>query len=157
MAQTAKHGFRYPNNDVTIGGEKQAEFYTINASATVAECLPGVLVKIGAKSNEVVECDASGNAIGFLGYQDTAAEWRPETVTTAYAVGDRVAVLRGAGRRQMGYLASGQSVAAGEPLARAASGQLTAGTIGTDDIVGDSVDAVNATTGAKICWITTRK
>lgn len=154
MVQT---GFRQPNNDVAIGGERNVEYYTIGSTATAAKCLPGVLVKKGATDAEVIECDSSGNAIGYLGYQDTAAEYRPATILTAYAVGDRVAVLRGAGRRQMGYLASGQNVANGALLARAADGQLTAGTAGTDDIVADAAESVDASSAAATIWVTTRR
>lgn len=154
----AKTGFRFPNNDVVvIPDEGSVEFYTVHTHATAAKMLPGILVKISDVANEVMEVDASGNAIGFLGYQSTPAEYRPETRDTAYAVGDRVAVHRGAGRRQMGRLATGQNVAAGAPLARAADGYLTAGTPGTDDIVGDAVDPVDASSASKICWIYTRK
>jgi hypothetical protein len=153
----AEHGFRFPNNDVQMGGAGQVEFYTVHTHATAAKMLPGIIVKLADVSNEVLECDASGNAIGFLGYQDTPAEFRPATRDTAYALGDRVAVLRGAGRRQMGRLASGQNLGAAAPVTVATDGYMTSGTPGTDDILGDLIDAVDASSAAKICWITTRK
>jgi hypothetical protein len=153
----AQDGFRIPTNDVAIGGSKNVEFYTVHTHATAAKMLPGVIVKLSDVANEVMECDASGNAIGFLGYQDTPAEFRPASITTAYAVGDRVAVLRGAGRRQMGYLASGQNLGDAAPVKMTTDGQLTAATVGTDDVVGDLVKAVDASSAAKTCWIVTRK
>lgn len=153
----AQSGVRLPNLDVCIGGQKYVEFYTIHTHATAAKCLPGVLVKLSDVANEVMECDASGNAIGFLGYMDTPAEFRPTSRETAYAAGERVAVLRGAGRRQMGWLATGQNLGNAAPVKLAADGQLTAATVGTDDVVGDLLDACDATSAAKQCWITTRK
>jgi hypothetical protein len=154
----AEHGFRFPNNDVrTNEGGGQVEFYTVHTHATAAKMLPGIIVKISDVANEVLECDASGNAIGFLGYQDTPAEFRPATRDTAYAVGDRVAVLRGAGRRQMARLASGQNLGVAAPVKVATDGYITAATVGTDDVLGDLIDAVDASSAAKICWITTRK
>ena len=153
----SQDSFTHPLNDVAVDGSKYVGYYTIHTHATAAKMKPGVIVKISDVANEVVECDASGNDIGFLGYQDTPAEYRPETISTAYAVGDRVAVLRGAGRKQMGWLASGQNLGAGAPLTKAADGQLTAGTPGTDDIVGDLADPVDASSAAKICWLRTRK
>jgi hypothetical protein len=155
---TAETGFRFPNNDVvTNPSDGSVEFYTIHDTATAAKMLPGILVKIADLANEIVESDSSGNAIGFLGYQATAAEFRPATRDTAYAVGDRVAVHRGAGRRQMGRLASGQNLGVAAPLKLDTDGYLTAGTPGTDDIVGDLIAPVNATSAAKVAWITTRK
>lgn len=154
---TAQPGFKIPVNDVVAGGGLDRELYFIGATATAAKCLPGILVKQGATGAEVIECDASGNEIGYLDYMGTPAEFRPETITTAYARGDQVGVRRGAGRRQMGYLASGQNVANGDPLKRAADGQLTAATVGTDDVVADAAQAVNASAGVKTIWVITRK
>lgn len=153
-----EHGFRYPLNDVvTDPSDGSVEFYTVHDTATAAKMLPGILVKISDLANEVIECDSSGNAIGFLGYQATAAEFRPATRDTAYALGDRVAVHRGAGRRQMGRLASGQNLGVSAPVKLDTDGYLTAATVGTDDVVGDLVGPVDASSAAKICWVTTRK
>jgi hypothetical protein len=154
----SKSGFRLPNNDVVVKPDEGfLEFYTVHTHATAAKMLPGIIVKLADVANEVLECDASGNAIGFLAYQSTPADWRPATRDTAYAVGDRVGVHRGAGRRQMGRLASGQNLGAGAAVKLTTDGYLTEATIGTDDVIGDLVDAVNATSAAKICWIYTRK
>lgn len=153
----SKSGFRLPNNDVVVNpDEGYLEFYTVHEHATAAKMLPGIIVKIDT-ANQVVEDDASGNSIGYLAYQSTPADWRPATRDTAYAVGDRVGVHRGAGRRQMGRLASGQNLGAGAPVTEATDGYLTGGTIGTNDIVGNLVDPVDASSASKICWIYTRK
>lgn len=148
-------GFRKPNNVTSQGGSLGAEFFTVGGNATAAEMLPGILVKRDTNDNMVMEGDASGNSIGFLSYEGSPS--KPATIYTAFARGDTVAVNRGAGRRQMAYLADQQSVVNGQPLTGTAAGQLAAGTPGTDDIVADADETINASTGAAVIFVITRK
>ena len=93
-------GFREPNNDVVQGGSLGPEFLKIGANATAAKMLPGTAVIKDTNDFSVKEGAAGGKLIGYLGYASTPAAFRPETITTAYALGNIAAVHRGAGRRQ---------------------------------------------------------
>jgi hypothetical protein len=77
----------------------------IGANATAAYMLPGTLVMNDTNDNEVKEAgsDPSDN-IGILGYEDTPIQYQPTNRTTAYAVGDHVAIHNTPGMRFRGYL-----------------------------------------------------
>lgn len=150
-------GFREPSNDVVQGGSLGPEFLKVGANATAASMIPGAAVVKDTNDFSVKEGAAGGKLVGFLGYASTPAEFRPETITTAYAVGDMVAVHRGASRRQKAWLADGQSVVNGEPLKLTAGGQLAAATVGTDDVIADADETVAASGAAAALWVITRK
>lgn len=148
-------GFRKPTNDVVQGDSLGPDYYKVGSTATAAKMLPGIAVCKGATDFDVRQSDASGNDVGVLGYAYSPA--KPATITTAYAVGDFVAVHRGASRRQMMYLASGQNVKNGQPLYVTTDGYLTAATAGTHDVYADAAESVNASGGAAAIWVVTRK
>lgn len=167
-------GFREPANDVVQGGSLGPEFLKVGANATAAYMIPGAAVIKDTNDFSVKEGAAGGKLIGYIGYASTPAEFRPETITTAHALGDHIAVHRGAGRRQKTWLADGQSVVNGQPLKLTASGQLAAATIngvvavneagsetavstGNDEIVADADETVAASGAAAAIWVITRK
>lgn len=167
-------GFRKPENKISQGGALGPEFLKIGANATAAKMIPGIAVIRDTNDFSVKEGAAGGKLVGYLGYDETPVEFRPETITTAYTVGDIVAVHRGAGRRQKAWLASGQNVVNGEPLKVTADGHLASATIngaesldltgnaetitvGNDEIVADADESVNASSAAAAIWVITRK
>ncbi len=166
-------GFRKPTNRVTQGGSLGPEFFKVGASATAAKMLPGIAVCKDTNDYSVKEYDGSGNSIGYLGYDEAAAVFKPDDIDTAYAADDEVPVHRGPGRRQMARLASGQSVVNGQPLKLTTDGYLAAATIngvvsvdesgsstvstGNDEVVADADETVDASGAAKKIWVITRK
>ena len=149
-------GFRKPTNGVVQGDALGPEFLNVGANATAAKMLPGIAVVKDTNDFCVKESDASGNVvIGFLGYE--LSPNKPATRDTAYAVGDIVAVHRGAGLRQMAYLTTSQTIVKGQPLKVTADGYLTAATVGTSDVVGDAAESVTTTSAAAKIWIITRR
>lgn len=148
-------GFRKPNNGVVQGDTLGPEFLKVGANATAAKMLPGIVVCKDTNDFSVKESDASGNDIGFLGYEYSPS--KPATIDTAYAVGDFVAVHRGAGRRQMGRLATSQTIVKGQPLTVVADGYLAAATVGTHDIIADAAESVTTTSSTAKIWVITRK
>ncbi len=167
-------GFRKPNNKVSQGGALGVEYFKVGAAATAAKMLPCIAVIKDTNDFSVKEGAAAGKIIGFLGYDETPAQYRPTNSTTAYAVGDIVAVHRGPGRRQKAILTSGQNVVNGEPLKVGADGKLVTATlngaasieltgnaqtitVGNDDVIGDADESVNASGADAYIWIITRK
>lgn len=148
-------GFRKPTNGVVQGDALGPEFLKVGANATAAKMLPGIAVCKDTNDFSVKESDASGNDVGFLGYEYSPS--KPATIDTAYAVGDIVAVHRGAGRRQMARLATSNTIVKGQPLKVTTDGYLTAATAGTDDVVGDAAESVTTTSATADIWIITRK
>lgn len=148
-------GFRKPNNGVVQGGSLGPEFFKVGANATAAKMLPGIVVCKDTNDFCVKESDASGNDIGFLGYEYSPS--KPATIDTAYAVGDFVAVHRGPGRRQMARLATSQTIENGDPLKVTTDGYLAAATVGTDDVIADADESVTTTSSAAKIWVITRK
>jgi hypothetical protein len=150
-------GFRKPANDV-VTGDHYVELLKIGANATAAKMLPGIAVVFDTNERSVKEAGADGDIIGFLGYGDTPAPFKPATRDTAYAVGDTVAVIRGKGAYLRALLAISQTVVKGERMAVAADGYLEIATIGTDDVVADAAESVTTGGGATgVLWVTMRR
>lgn len=149
-------GFRKPSAGTVEGGMPAPEFFRIGANATAAKMLPGIAVIKDTDDYSVKE-SAGTNSIGFLGYEYTPAMFRPTSMSTAYAVGDTVAVHRGPGRRQRALLTTSQTIVNGQPLKVTTDGYLTAATVGTDDVVADADESVTTTSSAAAIWVITRK
>lgn len=115
---------------------------------TVANMYPGRLVTIDTTDNQIKVCGATDNPIGFLGYEQAGMNFKPDTVDTIYLVNDMAPVLFGGHFTPVGRLASGQNVAAGAKLKRAAAGELTAATVGTDHVDAIARESVDASGGA---------
>lgn len=150
-------GFRKPTNAVAQGGALGVEYFKVGAAATAAKMLPGIAVIKDTNDYSVKESGGSGATIGVLGYEATPAQYRPTSITTAYAVGDIVAVHRGAGRRQKMWLTTSQTIVQGQPLMVTTDGYLTAATVGTHDVYCDADESVTTTSAAAAIWVITRK
>ena len=150
-------GFRKPTNKWSQGGALGVEYFKVGANATAAKMLAGTVVMKDTVDYCIKESDASGNDYGVLGYDETPDAYRPTTSTTAYAVGDIVAVHRGAGRRQKCRLTTAQTIVNGQPLKVTTDGLLTAATVGTDDVFADADESVTTTSAVAYIWVITRK
>ena len=165
-------GWRKPNNKVCQNGSSlDTQQLQVGANATPAKMLPGIVVCFDTNDYSVKEYDSGGAPIGFLGYENSTD--KPETIDTAYAVGDSVAVESGPGRRQMGRLTTSQTIVKGQPLSVTTDGYLIAATVngvvsivesgsatkstGNIDIIGDADESMATTSASKKIWIRTRK
>lgn len=149
--------FVKPSNRVIQGDYLGAMEAQVGGNATVAHMVPGRIVCYDTLDNSVKECgaiDPSGNSavpIGVLGYEDTIADYRPATITTAYAVGDKVAVHNAIGMRFKGWLATGLTVVPGTRLKAAANGCLTVCTANPDECNAIALEGLTSS-GVTACW-----
>jgi hypothetical protein len=121
----AYSGVVKPNNKIVAGGNPLVQELKIE---TATNMYPGRLVKKGTNDDDIVVNTAGGNALGWLGYEQTNPVFMPTDVDTIYAQNDMAAVLNGGHFYVVGRLASGQNVTKGTPLVGAANGELTAAT-----------------------------
>lgn len=118
MADT---GYIEATDKIVLAGERSTQEREIE---TVADMIPGVLVKAGSTNNEIVVNTAGAVAQGWLGYEDTAIPWRPATIDTIYVVNDRAAVVSGPGMVLRAKLANGTNISQGDRLVGTAAGAL---------------------------------
>ena len=116
-------GVQRPTNKIVAGGNPLSQELRIE---TVANMYAGRLVKAGSSVDEIVVNDAATNTtvLGWLGYEQTAPYYRPDTPTTIYVIEDQAAVLNGGG-----FVILADAVGAtpkGTPLTGAADGKITA-------------------------------
>ena len=104
---------------------------------------PGRLVKKGTNDDDIVVNTAAGNAVGWLGYEQTTKKHRPATVDTIYLINAQAVILNGGGFVIVARLASGESVAKGAPLVDAANGELKAASAGTVTIASGSTTVLS--------------
>lgn len=135
----------HPTGRIIDRGSPNVDFYKIK---TVANCYPGRLVTRDTTDNQIKVCGSSDNPVGWLGYEDTNENFRPDTVDTIYEENDFVSVYDGCGFVIVGRLASGESVTKGDPLKQAADGELTAATVGTDHVYAIADETVDASSDA---------
>ncbi|MDP2216413.1 MAG: hypothetical protein Q8J68_03890 [Methanolobus sp.] len=121
----AYSGVVKPNNKIVAGGNPLVQELKIE---TAANMYPGRLVKKGTNDDDIVVNTAGGNAVGWLGYEQTNPVFMPTDVDTIYIQNDMAAVLNGGHFYVVGRLASGQNVTKGTPLVGAANGELSAAT-----------------------------
>lgn len=92
---------------------------------TAANMYPGRLVKRGTTDYDLAVCGATDTPIGWLGFEDTAAQFRPATPSTIYAASDKAAVIRGGGFViDYAVLAISQTIVKGDALVTAADGTV---------------------------------
>jgi len=84
----------------------------------------GRLVKKGTGDDDAVVCTSGADAIGWLGYEQTAKKHRPATVDTIYAINSQVAVISGSGIVLVASIPDGQTITKGMRLCATADGQL---------------------------------
>lgn len=165
-------GFRPVDNMTRQGPGIDVEYFQIGPNATAAKMLPGIAVIKDTTDNYVKEYGSSGGkVIGFLSYEKSPD--KPASIDTAFAVGDWVAVERGAGKRIRARLATSQTIVIGQELSVTTGGYLAAATIngvvsivesgsdtkstGNTDIIADAEMSVATTSASKPIWVLTRK
>lgn len=82
-----------PVNRVVIAGEPDSRQYKVGG--TVTEMKPGRLVTTGTNDDDIIIGSTTLPPMGFLGYEQTHANYKPDSVDTAYASGDWASVLNG--------------------------------------------------------------
>lgn len=86
-------GFQEPTNRIV---ERGTPFVIEAEVETATNMYAGRLVQGGTTAAEVVVCDGATKApVGWLGWEDTAGEYRPATPTTIYTVNSMASVLFG--------------------------------------------------------------
>lgn len=164
-------GFRPVNNQTQQGPGIDVELFRVGPNATAAKMLPGIAVVMDTTDNFVKEYTSGGKVIGFLSYE--SSQDKPASIDTAFALGDWVAVERGAGKRIRARLATSQAIQIGQELAVTTDGYLTAAVIsgvvsvvesgsatkatGNDDIIADAEMSVTTTSATAAIWVLTRK
>ena len=147
-------GFQTPTNRVV---ERGTPFVIEAEVETATNMYAGRLVMGGTTAAEVVVCDgATKPAVGWLGWEDTAGEYRPATVDTIYVTSDKIAVVNGPGILIVGHLASGQNIDKGTRLMAAANGELSGATVGTHEVVAIAEESKNAAASPWACDIIVR-
>ena len=116
-------GFRKPNNAIVVAGNPIVQELEVR---TATNCVPGRLVERDTTDSQVKVGTATGNVIGWLGYEQASKQYRPASISTAYAANAQAPVLSGGGFVMLGRLASGQNVSKGVRLVAAANGEVTA-------------------------------
>ena len=133
MSDAVEVGYPLPTN--VIVADRTGIHVQTKKVETATNVYPGRLVICGTNDDDIAVCGAAGEALGWAGYEDTAKNYRPVTRDTIYEANDQIAVVNGPGIVLVGSLASGQSVDKGTRLMAAADGELSGGTVGTDEIV----------------------
>ena len=140
----AHKGIVRPVNAVAMGNPMVQELEVLTATNMIA----GRHVQRDTTDNGIKVGDASGNSIGWLGYEQANPEFKPVNPATAYAANSMAPVLNGGNFYVVARLASGQNVVKGQPLTFAANGELTAATYGTHHVAAFAEETVNATDAA---------
>jgi hypothetical protein len=141
--------FVNPNNKVVASGTPNIQVLTV--TGTVTECKPGRLVKAGTADDECAIGTAAGDAIGFLGYEQTYATYKPDDIDTAYEAGDMATVINGPG---IHVIAEGsEAINKGDRVAAAADGKVAVfadGTMTPDMIVGVAEETISSAGAIRI-------
>jgi len=114
-------GFVEPLNDV-VQGPYMTERLKVGANATAAKMKPGVHVVFDVNDYSAKEGGAAGAAMGIVGYGEAAADFKPATRDTAYALGDEIPVHTGVFRARI-YVT--ETIVKGEALVAAADGKFS--------------------------------
>lgn len=135
-------GFEQPLNDV-VQGPYMTERLKVGANATPAKMLPGIHVVFDTNDYSVKEGGAAGACEGILGYGEAAADFKPATRDTAYALADEVPIHNGVFRARI-YVT--ETIVKGEPLIAAADGKFDKG----DEITVPTSGAATITDGQAV-------
>jgi len=133
MGDTAETAQVQPTNQIVL--DSKGIHIQTKRIETATSVYPGTLVLMGTNDDEIVTCGAAGEAIGWLGYEQTAKTYRGATIDTIAVIDTYHAVINGPGIILIGRLASGQTVDKGSRLMAAAAGELSGATVGTDEVV----------------------
>jgi hypothetical protein len=144
MADANENGFPQPANKLVLDSTNL--HMQTKKVETVTNVYPGRLVKQGTNDDDIIVCTAGGEALGWAGYEHTPKKYRPATKETIYVTSDQIAVINGPGVVLLACLQSGQTVDKGSRLKAGDNGELSGGTVGTDEIVAIAEQSVASTT-----------
>ncbi len=118
---------------------------------TATSMYAGRLVKAGTNDDDIVVATGSNTGYAWLGYEQTHKKDRPATVGTIYLVNAQAAVINGPGIILVAHLgALNPAIGKDTLLTGAASGTVTPGVAGTDDIVAMAEEYVAAAAAGTI-------
>lgn len=110
-----------PSNTIVVGGSPFTKHYKVEVATSM---VPGRLVITGTNEDDVIIGTAdSDKTLGLLGFEEANTRDMPDTITTAYATDAQAPVHSGRFLGQV-FLASGATVAPGDKLQAAASGEV---------------------------------
>lgn len=131
---TNQRSMIHPSNAIVLDS-KNMHVQTLKVE-TATNMYAGRLVKKGTNDDDIIVNTAAGNAVGWLGYEQTTKKHRPATVATIYAANAQAAVLSGPGMVILAYVeGNGAAYTKGQRLKGGGTGSLSAGTDGTDHII----------------------
>jgi ribosomal protein S11 len=133
-----------PTNAISMGNPLVQELQV----EVTTNVIPGRHVKKGTADKDIVVGDASGNSVGWVGYEQASPEFKPLNKATAFAATSMAPVMNGGNFYVIARLASGQNVVKGQPLTFAANGEVTAATYGTHHVAAFAEESVNASSAA---------
>ncbi len=136
MAEQA--GVRKILNDV-IDGDSILDYCNVEV---ITNMFPGAVVKRGTTDFDIVVCDVSGNATGFLGYGNCVGPFKPDTRESQYDVSGNNAPVHSGGGFYVRAKCASEAFVKGEELSAAANGRVTAANIGVAPIIGKAVETV---------------
>lgn len=153
----AQAGFKAPSNGVVLDPKnvRSTQFLDVKTETNVK---PGRLVMTDTTDDQVKVATGALVAIGFVGYEDTPAAFKPTTRDTAYVASDRIAVHSGHGYAVRAVLATSQTVAKGMKLGSGDSSGCLTRLVGTaaDDASGSiatALESVTTTTQVGAIWV----
>jgi hypothetical protein len=119
-------GYTTPTGKIVVRGD-----FPIKIEKNVgvaANMYPGRLVIKESTDYDVKVADGVSKPEGFIGYEDTAENYRPATKATIQVIEDKIAVLRGGGAAILGKLAAGfGAVSVGDKLFSWTDGRVAPG------------------------------
>ena len=151
MSDTNEAGFPAATNVVVA--DRSGIHVQTKKVETATNVYPGRLVIQGTNDDDIAVCGAQGEALGWAGYEDTAKAYRPATISTIYTVNHFLAVVNGPGIIVRASLASGQTVDKGSRLMAGANGELSGGTVGTNEIVAIAEQSVASTAAGTVIMV----
>lgn len=151
MSDTNEAGFPAATNVVVA--DRTGIHVQTKKVETATNVYPGRLVIQGTNDDDIAVCGAQGEALGWAGYEDTAKAYRPATISTIYTANHFLAVVNGPGIIVRASLASGQTVDKGSRLMAGANGELSGGTVGTNEIVAIAEQSVASTAAGTVIMV----
>jgi len=110
---------------IVLAGTPVVQEKKLGSNATVASMLAGCLVARDSSDEKIQENEcATTRPTGWLGFEKAHPDYKPATVTTAYAASDFAPVIAGAGAVLVSKLAAGVAAVQGDYLAPWTSGLL---------------------------------
>jgi len=139
-------GFTAPNNVFLIQGRFTKHEVKVETATNFKPCR---LAKKGTSDGQAVVNDGA-IAIGWIGYEQAADQYRPGSIDTAYAANAFAPIIHCPGAHVRAILADQEAVAKGDPLKATAAGELAKATVGTDHVYAIAMESKTASPATAI-------